>query len=106
MPVIVTIEGIAEAQATDQNLQEILISPSSLKLHKLRLYDSEVTIYCDVSTEGVRPYIPDVLRRKIFDAVHRLSHPGIRATRQLITQRFIWPDVNKQVAEWVRTCLQ
>ena len=37
--------------------------------------------------------------------MHRLSHPGVRASRELIARRFVWPGLNKDVAEWVKTCL-
>lgn len=64
MPVIISTEDIADAQANDEELQSLLQSESSLKLRKLRLDDSERTIFCDISEEDVRPYIPAPLRRK------------------------------------------
>lgn len=41
----------------------------------------------------------------IFDSIHSLSHPGIRATQRFITQRYIWPGINKAVRDWCRSCL-
>ncbi|XP_011258800.2 uncharacterized protein LOC105252873 [Camponotus floridanus] len=60
-----------------------------------------IWVYCDVSTREIRPYIPRILRRSIYNTVHRLSHPGVRATKELIARRFIWPNLNKDIAEWV-----
>lgn len=36
---------------------------------------------------------------------HGLSYPGVRVTRQLITRRYIWPSINKDITNWVKTCL-
>lgn len=53
----------------------------------------------------IRIYISASLRKRIVETVHNTSHPGIKATRKIIAQRFAWPNMNKNVAEWVRTCL-
>jgi transposase InsO family protein len=36
--------------------------------------------------------------------VHSLAHPGIRATKRLISSRFVWPGLAAQVAAWCRDC--
>ena len=45
-----------------------------------------------------------MLRRRIFDSVHNLAHPSGRATKHLITKRFVWPGMNKDILSWARTC--
>ena len=45
-------------------------------------------------------------RRAVFDALHSLSHPGIRATQRLLTSRYVWPGINADVRKWARSCLQ
>ena len=42
----------------------------------------------------------------MFHSLHRLSHPGIRATQKLITSRFAWPGINADVRRWTRSCVQ
>ena len=42
----------------------------------------------------------------MFDAVHDLSHPSIRATKQLVAAKFVWPGLRKQVGIWAKTCLR
>ena len=42
------------------------------------------------------------LRKHVFDAVHSLSHPGIRASIQLICERFVWEGMQKDIAEFTR----
>ena len=62
------------------------------------------TIICEVSNASPRPYVPSSFRCAVFDSLHCLSHPGIRATQKLITERFVWPNINKDVRQWARTC--
>lgn len=66
---------------------------------------SETTLLCDTSTGSPRPIVPDGWRKKVFDAVHGLSHPSIRTTRKLLNNKFVWHGMNKQVAEWARQCV-
>lgn len=37
--------------------------------------------------------------------VHRLSHPGSHATYEAIRKRFVWPNIKKDVINWVKLCL-
>jgi len=104
MPVIISTEDIADAQSQNQELQSLLESKISLELCKLCLDNTERTIYCDISGDDVHSYIPSFLKQKIFDVTRCLSHPGVRATKQLITRRFVWPSINKDITHWVKTC--
>ncbi|KFD62082.1 hypothetical protein M514_25684 [Trichuris suis] len=52
-----------------------------------------------------RPYVPASMRREIFDALHTLSYPSIRATRRLIRQHYVWPSMNRDVGQSARICL-
>ncbi|GFU44913.1 pro-Pol polyprotein [Trichonephila clavipes] len=58
-------------------------------------------ILCDVSTEKVRPCARE-LHFEVFHSLHNLSHPGIRATKRLIQDRFVWPSMLKDIAKWTR----
>ena len=81
MPVITTTQDIARAQQADEELRELLTSDNSLTLKKLRIDNTDTAIYCDISTEEIRPYVPKTLRKAIFDTVHNLSHPSGRVTK-------------------------
>ena len=67
---------------------------------------TDVMLLCDVSTGTPRPYVPYKFRKTIFDSLHSLSHPGIRATQKLITTRYVCPNINSDVRKWARSCLQ
>lgn len=97
---------IAQAQQTDKELSELRSSQTSLILQDVTVPGSTTTIVCDTSTGTPRPYIPPYFRRTVFDAVHTLSHPGIRATQRLVTARFVWPRINADVRRWSQSCLQ
>lgn len=99
LPTIVSTSDIAEAQKEDAELRAILHSDSALLLKRLRIDDSEETIYCDVSTTEIRPYIPQPLCQRIFNVVHGCSHPSGRSTRKLIQKRFVWPNMSKDISE-------
>ena len=94
---------LAKAQQEDPELPP-LNSTSSLCLKDVPLPFSSGTILCDTSTDSPRPYVPPSFRRLVFDSLHSLSHPGIRATQHLITERFVWPGINKDIREWTRSC--
>ena len=59
-----------------------------------------------MSTGVPRPYVPSELCRIVFDALHSLSHPGVRATQRLITARYIWPKIKSGTCKWVQTWLK
>ncbi|BHF85630.1 hypothetical protein SprV_1002879900 [Sparganum proliferum] len=78
---------------------------SGLQLQELPLTTGNGTILCDVSTPSHRPFVPLSLRRKGFPSLHNLSHPGSRATDKLISDRFVWPGMHKDMKAWTRACL-
>lgn len=104
----IDFNSIAKDQATDGQLQDLLRSnKTSLNLQQRRIPSLTTPIYCDVSiSNSVRPYLPEKHRGAIMDQLHGLAHPGIRATRKLITDRFVWPSMNKDIAQFVRACQQ
>ncbi|BHF85059.1 Beta-lactamase-like protein 2 [Sparganum proliferum] len=62
-------------------------SVSGLQLKDVPLTTGSGTILCDVSTLFHRPYVPASMRRAVFQTLHGLSHPGIRASQQLLAER-------------------
>ncbi|CAH8465108.1 unnamed protein product [Dicrocoelium dendriticum] len=100
----IDLTAMAAAQQTDPELDQLRNS-SSLRIRPVPLPTSDGTILCDVSQNSPRPVVPQAFRRTVFDILHSLSHPGIRATVKLVTQRFVWRNVNRDVRQWARTCL-
>ena len=94
-PPTVDFAAMATSQATDSQTRSLQSSPAStLVVEPVTLSNSNDPLYCDVSTGNQRPLVPLTWRRTVFDSLHGLSHPGIRATQKLLTARFVWPGIN------------
>lgn len=102
-PSPIDYDKLADCQE-DQDLQDLLNS-KSLVIGKVRIPESTKKIYCDLSTDNIRPYIPKHYRQVVFKNIHGLSHPGIRTTVKLITQKFIWPSINADIRDSTRSCI-
>nr|VZI42160.1 unnamed protein product [Spirometra erinaceieuropaei] len=78
---------------------------SGLQLQELPLTTGNGIILCDVSTRFHRPFVPPSLRRKVFSSLYNLSHPVSRATDKLVSDRFVWPGMHKDLTTWTRACI-
>ncbi|XP_065052942.1 uncharacterized protein LOC135682132 [Rhopilema esculentum] len=94
---------LAKAQQDDPELPRL--RSSSLQLKEFPLPFSAGTIPCDTTTTQPRPYVPLPYRRLIFETLHCFAHPGISATRHLVSQRYVWPGMNKDIRNWTRSCI-
>ena len=99
-------EQMALSQTTDAVIQDLLQNNvTSLQLKQFALSrTSPSLIWWDVSTGAIRPVVPDSFRKDVFHKLHSLSHPGIKSTIRLITQRFVWPNMKKDIRAWVHEC--
>ena len=97
---------MAADQKDDTEIQAYLTTPTSLLFKEVPFRQQGITLLCDTSTGQARPVVPVSWRRKVFDLIHGLSHPSIRATRKLISSKFIWKGMNSQVGSWAKTCVQ
>ena len=52
------------------------------------------------------PLVPEILRKSLFLSLHGVSHPGVRTSRRLLSSRFVWPRLSKDVGLWSRACLR
>ena len=49
--------------------------------------------------------MPAEMQRDVFDLVHGLSHPGTSATVKIMTSKFVWHGIAKDVRAWARACI-
>ena len=106
MPTELDLKELAQLQQDDKELQTLLNDKTtSCKLSKMILGSQETPVFVETSTENTRLYIPTSLRRRIFDMVHKLSHPSSKITAKTIRQRYFWPFMCKDIASWARYCL-
>ncbi|GFX06805.1 transposon Tf2-9 polyprotein [Trichonephila clavipes] len=98
-------KDIAAAQLVDEELKQLLETNStSLTLKQQYFPLEDITLTCDVSTNVSRPFIPKDYHKIIFQHLHGLSHPGIAASTKLATQRFVWPNIRRDIKTWVNSC--
>ncbi|CAK1602576.1 unnamed protein product [Parnassius mnemosyne] len=101
----IDLEALAKSQVSDPELEKLIREGSSLRLEKLTIPGSRISLYCDVSTPTSRPFVTKFFRKQVFDSLHSLSHPGANATAKLVSERFVWPNVRKNCREWAKSCL-
>ncbi|GFX59230.1 transposon Tf2-6 polyprotein [Trichonephila clavipes] len=98
-------KDIAAAQLVDEKLKQLLETNStSLTLKQQYFPLEDITLTCDVFTSVSRPFIPKDYRKIVFQHLHGLSHLGITAFTKLVTQRFVWPNIRRDIKAWVNSC--
>lgn len=104
---MIDFNTMATEQENDIELRSILGAgkDSVLQLTLFPIPGSEKQLYCSVEGRIVRPYVPATQREMVIRKLHNLSHPGVRGTRKLVTERYVWPNTAKDVARFVRSCL-
>ena len=76
---------------------------SGLNFRKIDVGNS--TLLVDVSNGPARAWVPANWRKRIFDAVHGLGHPGVNRTQQTVAAKFVWPSMRADVGQWARQCV-
>lgn len=102
----IDFQALAAAQQQDEELERFRTGNTGLQLKLVRIPGCDVSVLCDVSTRTARPYVTESFRRAAFESIHRLSHPGVKATVKLVTQRYVWPSVKSDCREWARNCVE
>lgn len=103
-----SLEVLADAQESDEELNDLKLKPlanSSVKLELIEIPVSTTRIWCEVSTGRKRPFVPKKFRKTIFNQIHGLSHPGIRTTRLKVAQIYFWPKMNQDLKIWAKNCI-
>ena len=99
-------QKLAVDQSQDPDVQAYRTRESNLQLADVPWADGTFTVLCDISMGKPRPVVPDGWKRRVFDLVHALSHPGARITKRMVSAKFVWYGLAKQVNDWARQCLQ
>ena len=97
--------AMAADQAADSDIQAYRTAPTGLRLEDVVFDEAKSTLVCDVSTGQPRPMVPAGWRRRIFDTIHGLSHPGVKASTMLVGAKFVWPGLRRDVRTWAGSCV-
>ena len=81
---------LATAQQNDSDLLNYFNSENSKLTVEMRsISDCDLNLISDVSTGEFRQIVPICIRKDVFNIFHSLSHPVVRATRDLFCKRFV-----------------
>ncbi len=97
----VDFETLAREQRSCQEVKSAGVSDS---LQPQTILTRGLQIVCDVSNGRMRPIVPVTQRRRVFEAIHGIAHPGARASRRLIAARYTWRGLAADVGKWCRDC--
>lgn len=91
LPVDFNLLELAQLQAADTELSEIFSSPDkhSLNLKCIEWGQDHHKVYCDVSGQVLRPYVPEPLHGRVFERFHQQAHPSAKVTDSIICQRYV-----------------
>ena len=90
-------------QSACPSVQSMISNPS---LSVVCIPFLQSSILCDVSSGSPRPLVPTALCQQLFLALHGLSHPGTQASQRLLSSKFVWPGIDKDVGLWTRSCIR
>lgn len=103
-PSPIEYSSLSKQQNEDEELQKLLKN-EKYEFKTIIMPGTSTPIICETSTGIVRPYLPPEFRKPAFQALHNLSHPGVRGTRKIVTKRYFWPSMNVDIPTWSRTCI-
>ena len=96
---------VASEQARDPDIVNLLYTNQTLlQLKNIPQAEHGTALLCDISQNRVHVVVPNELCFTIFKIYHSLSHPGIDATVKLIQRAFVWYNMKRDIANWVREC--
>ena len=94
--------AIAKSQAASIDIQTYKTAVTGPNITTKKLDERQPDLMCDISTGRPRPIVPPDFRRAVFEAVHNLAHPGVKATVNLVSAKFVWHGMRKQVSRWAK----
>ena len=97
----IDLESLAKDQKKCDSIRLLCSSPSLVVRPG---HFGRHVLLCDSSTGRQRPLVPVNWQKQVFHAVHSLAHPGIRATRRMLSTRFVWRGMAADVGRWCREC--
>ena len=74
----------------------------SLRISSFNFLDHK--LFCNFSAGAPLPLLPLLFRYPAFAAAHTLSHPGIHATKRLMSASWVWVGMAADIARWCHDC--
>jgi hypothetical protein len=89
--------------ANQANCPSMLQATKSSSLTVRAIQVEGPSLLCDVARGIIRPLVD---RPAFFNAIHSVAHPGICATRRVVSAHFVCKGMGKDVAAMCRDCQQ
>ena len=103
---LLNFEAMSKAQKVDpKNLNLTVLDDHSLDLKYVTIPGTEKQLLGDISQRQFRSLVPQAFQKKVFETLHFLFHPGIKASQRLISQRLVWQGMRLDVKRFVNTCV-
>ena len=100
---VINFSELAKEQLSCPDILCLKVSPT-FRLVTVPVQDG--SLLCDAKTKVLCPLVPSSQRFNIFSTSHGTSHPGVWASRRLISTRFVWRGLANDVRDWCKSCLQ
>lgn len=105
-PSEITLAEFAETQNSCPELKNFLENKNtSLNFKKIMFGKENDFIFCDLSSEVLRLFVPASLRDRVFQLLHSPAHPGAKVTDRIIRKRYVWPNMHKVFLVYVKIVL-
>ena len=98
------LEDLARQQALDPDFRQIA-QDARTGLHFKKVKIGEADLFVDISNGPARPFVPTAYRKRVFNIIHGLGHPGVKRTCQAVAAKFVWPNLQANVSTWARQCI-
>ena len=93
---------LAAAQQSARDVKKLLKSENS-NFHVKEFHGGGKT--CQLACYKDKILVPQKLHRHVIDWYHTvLCHPGINRTEETISQHLWWPEMRKEITNYVRAC--
>ena len=97
--------AMAAAQIEDEDVQAYPTAITNLQLNNIPVYPNGPELLWDISAGLPCPVVQSAFRRQVFDIMHNLAHPRMKTTQKLISGKFVWHGLKKQVNQWAKEWL-
>ena len=96
---------MAAAQIDDEDVQTYSTAITNLQLKSMPVYPNGPELLCDISAGLPRSVVPSAFPRQAFNILHTLANPENKTTQKLISRKFVWHGLKKQVNQWAKEYL-
>lgn len=100
----IDFHDLARSQAHDSEVHSFISGDSGLRLTPFCVSSTNTSLLCDTSTGTPRPFVTSPFRLQAFLSLHSIAHPGVKASIKLVKQKFVWPNMDRDIQKWVQQC--